>query len=440
MQQEVTLRTHSFSKAQTGHGAPFYLTLVYLMLEYGRPQEIIPGLGALHLPMIIILLLGAALVGSGRLNLSDPQAKLYSVLLVLMAVHVPFATNNYWAFHTTKDMLIMFGPYLAIIGFVDSFQKFRIMVNTWIGVHIYLAITGLMQGGKGIGGFLGDENDFALALNMAIPYGFFMALESKTTLKRIIFLVITGTFVVCNVATLSRGGFVGLVAVGLYCWIRSPRKILSMFGIVVLIFAMSHFAPEEYWEQVQSIQEERDKPDSTGNDRIYSWKAGWKMFLDNPVLGVGPGNFPWNFEKYETEGFAGRLHGGRAAHSLYFTLIPELGSVGVIIFLLMLNNNRKTKKEILKLEKSKKDTLLMQMDSNLNEKEKILLLNDKDKQLLTDLKKAHYFTLALDGSLIGYLVSGTFISVLYYPSLWLLFAFTTALKRSVSNRISEWQI
>lgn len=416
MQQEAIITTAGATVEHKAYGVPFYLTLLYLMLEYARPQQSIPGLAALHLPAVFVILLMLALVFSGRVDLSDTQTRLFIAFLVLMGAHVPFAVNNYWVFEITRGMLITFVAYLAIVTFVDSFQKFQTMINVWIVIHVYLAITGIIGGGRGIGGFLGDENDFALTLNMFIPFSFFMAMEAKEKSKRILFLIITGVFLVCVVLTDSRGGFVGLVAVGLYCWFRSPRKVVSTLAIGLLIFAIFYFAPGKYWERIQTIQDEAQGTavglnEGTGLERIYSWKAGWRMFLDNPVFGVGPGNFNWNFQTYEPpEGFGGRLHGGRAAHSLYFTLIPELGIVGVVIFLLMLKANWKDRKNLLKLGEIQKDLIF---------------------------KKAHYLTLALGGSLVGYLVSGTFISVLYYPSFWFLIAFSVALRKAVYKRLTE---
>lgn len=412
MRQEAIIRTAGAVVERRAYGLPFYLTLIYLALEYGRPQASIPVLELLHLPAVITILLAFALIGSGKLRLDNAQTKLFMALLVLMAAHVPFDVNNYWAFETTREMAITFVAYLAILTFIDSFEKFQAMITAWIAIHVYLAITGIIKGGVGIGGFLGDENDFALALNMIIPFGIFLAMEAKEKSKRILFFVITGIFVVCNVLTLSRGGFVGLVAVGLYCWIKSPRKIQSGLLVVLLILTMTLFASQRYWERIQSIQKESQEGSTgSGQERIYSWTAAWEMFLDYPVFGVGPGNFNWNFETYEPQkGFGGKLHGGRAAHSLYFTLLSELGIAGVIIYFLMLKANWKDRKELIRL--------------GINNKEPIF-------------KKAHYLTLALSGSLVGFLVSGTFISVLYYPSFWILIAFSLALRKVVNKRLTE---
>jgi O-antigen ligase len=250
-----------------------------------------------------------------------------------------------------------------------------------------------------------------------IPFSFFLGMHAKANSKRLWFLIITGIFLLCNVVGLSRGGFIGMIAVGLYCWLRSPRKILSLTAVVLLILIILQLAPEGYWDEMGTITTETDNPYSTGNDRIYSWKAAWKMFLDYPILGVGSGNFPWNFQNYEpAEGFggnereAGRGHGGRQAHSLYFTLIPEFGTVGTLLYAWMVLSSLKD----LRLIRKKLREQRQQSGGDTYFRERI-----------------RYLTLALEGSLVGFLVSGTFISVLYYPHFWIWMALVVTLKRQV---------
>jgi hypothetical protein len=47
-----------------------------------------------------------------------------------------------------------------------------------------------------------------------------------------------------------------------------------------------------------------------------------------------------------------------------------------------------------------------------------------------------YLARAMEGSLIGFIVSGIFVSVLWYPSLWVMIAFVVAL-RNISETQSD---
>ena len=84
-------------------------------------------------------------------------------------------------------MVMNFIVYLSLIHFVNDQDKYDKLLKTWLGIHVFLAIIGIVKHGRGIGGFLGDENDFCLALNMIIPFPFFLAVSTigeKTNLLR----------------------------------------------------------------------------------------------------------------------------------------------------------------------------------------------------------------------------------------------------------------
>jgi hypothetical protein len=49
------------------------------------------------------------------------------------------------------------------------------------------------------------------------------------------------------------------------------------------------------------------------------------------------------------------------------------------------------------------------------------------------MQEVGHLSLAMEASLIGYLVSGIFISVFYYPSFWILSAFVVALRKAALN-------
>lgn len=184
-----------------------------------------------------------------------------------------------------------------------------------------------------------------------------------------------------------------------------------IMGLLVVFAAL--MAPASYWKEVRSIEEEGTRK-GTGAERIYTWGIGWHMFLDNPIMGVGQGNFPWVFKKYEREvtgsdePYHGRSVAGRAAHSIYFTLLPELGLIGTMLFLGMAYTSIKDLKYILKAT----------LDMNK--------INPKGPAI-----RQYYLALALEGSLIAYLVSGVFISILYYPNFWIYLGFVVSLKKIV---------
>ena len=398
----------------------FYLVVLYLFFEFGRPQTLIPGIAALHLPALIIVLIMLSLFVSGKIYLKDKQTISLLLILTEMVVHGPLAINNYWAFWTFYLMVINFIAFMGISRLIDSDKKFNSMIDFYLLIFVFLSIMGIVNRGRGIGGFLGDENDFCMVLNMVFPFAMYRIFTSKSKSGKLYHTALAALFLVANVTTLSRGGFLGLASVVLYCVIRSKNKfaLVSVLSILVLIVLL--FAPPSYWGEVQSITSDTDNPYSTGQQRLYAWKLGWQMFLDNPILGVGQGNYPWHV--VEAENALGvqwqqRSLGGRAAHSMYFTLIPELGLVGITLYAFLFGYFIKDVKYIRNISKEYTD------------------LFSKDES------KIHFYqSLTFEASLIAYLASSVFISTLYYPSLYILCAFVLAYKNLLKARVSLHRI
>lgn len=397
---------------------PFYLLLFYIFMEYDRPQTLLPALRFLHLSGITILLLALYTIFFGKVKLKDRQTTLFMALLGLMVIHGPIAVNNYWALIIFIWMTMNFVVFLSLIHFVDSPEKYDKFIKIWLGIHLFLAIVGIIKHGRGIGGFLGDENDLCMTLNMVIPFSFFMALN-ETGSKRVIYLILTFSFLLAIISTLSRGGFIGLIAAGIYCWLKTKRKLLTALIFVVLAIFAAIMAPRQYWDEVRSIGEQ-GTTSGTGAERIYTWGIGWQMFLENPIMGVGQGNFQYVFKKYEfevtgsDEPWHGRSVAGRAAHSIYFTLLPELGIIGMILFLWM-------------VYASIKDLKYIKMVTQDH-----IIKNPKEKET-----KQYYLALALEGSLVAYLVSGAFISILYYPNFWILNGLIVSLRKNAIGNFNN---
>jgi len=375
---------------------------IYLTIEYLRPQDIYPILGIVRPALFCVIILG--IFSLSRLHsdvFKDRSIRLFIAFIALCWFGVIHAVNNFYAFqHSLIMTTYLVAAVVPMCLIIRSESRLRNLVFFWIIVHCYLAIYGLLHSGRGPGGFLGDENDLALALNAALPYAFFVRKDPHfSRFKRLAFLVIAVVITAGVVVTNSRGGFVGLiVTTGALVWFSKERV---RNGLLIILFAVCFFfaIPEDYRAEIRSIG---DTEDETRQGRLYQWGVAWDMFVDNPIVGVGTGNYPWRVIEYELQSDdyvpgQRRLHGGRAAHSLYFTLIPEHGAIGTAIFFLILwEIVKKLKKG---LSRGKQGA-------------------DGRHETLVEL-----FARATLVSLVGYLATGIFISILYYPVFWFLIGF-----------------
>jgi probable O-glycosylation ligase (exosortase A-associated) len=387
---------------------PFSLYVIeaYLCFEYIRPQDIIPGLSLFRLPLILTIILALVVLPRIQEKLADRKVIVFGALLLFMFFHVPVAVNNFWALSILKDMLTLFVVYMAITQVVTTWSRLSHLLTVWLAIHFALALYGLTHGGTGPSAFTADENDLALVLVMAIPMPFFLLFAPKPPVKKPMLLGLLTLYLALVFATRSRGGFLGLLAIALYSLRKTPRKILSVVALAVCVLLASLAAPAEYWDRISTIWgEATGEIDGSGTDRWWTWGVAIEMFLSNPLFGIGQGNFPWTIGEYEGQGFRERSFKGRVAHSVYFTLLPELGVLGVLMFLYMLR--------------------LLLRDFRL--------IRDRASGLSAEpyAEKANLTNVAyaLQASLIGFLVAGAFISALYYPPFWLLLAFSTSVQR-----------
>ena len=399
----------------------FYLVLAYLLFEFGRPQELIPGIRVIPFGTGLSVLILLKVLMSGKLDFSRLQTKLWFPLFAIMAIHVPLAVNNYWALMTFKDMFLLYCVYLGIVTFVDSLEKMMMLIKIWLGTHVFLAVMGVAKGGVGIGAWMGDENDFCMVMNMVVPFGYFLLFATTGTVQKMKHLGFLGTFILAAMASLSRGGFMGLAAVGAYCWYRSPKKLNALIVVVVAVLFMVLLAPEKYWDEIaSSTSEETMGEEGTGGARLYTWGIGMDMFFANPIIGIGQSNFPWTFDKYEAgQQFHERSFGGRQAHSAWVTLISELGLAGIVIIGAML------------LQCYKDLKLVRTRFAPVKSRQK----HGQTVQAGEDMRA--YLARAMEGSLIGFIVSGVFISILWYPSLWIMLAFVVALRNISETQSGE---
>jgi hypothetical protein len=398
----------------------FYLVLTYLVFEFARPQELIPGLKLVPIGAGLSVLIFLSVLISGKVDFSRLQTKLWLPLLAVMAFHVPIAVNNYWALMTFKNMLLLYCVYLGILTFVDSLEKMTMVIKMWLGIHVFLALMGIARGGKGIGSWMGDENDFCMVMNMAVPFGYFLVFSATGVKQKMKYLGCLGSFILAAMASLSRGGFFGLAAAGIYCWYRSPKKLNALIVVAVAVLFMLILAPEKYWSEISSSTSDQTMTTGTGAARLYTWGIGMDMFYSNPIIGIGQGNFPWTFASYEQgQTFNDRSFGGRAAHSAWVTLISELGLAGIVIIGAMLfqcyMDLKLVRKRFAPAQSRQKHGQVVQAGEDMRA----------------------YFARAMEGSLIGFIVSGIFISILWYPSLWIMMALIVALRNISETQTGE---
>jgi O-antigen ligase len=392
------------------------LALFYVLIEYGRPQYYVTPLAYLHFG-IIAFVLGLLYLVFAKHRPIPPVGWVMILFIGWLAKSIPIATNWPAALHQTESMItILVGGSLVLMTGIDTVERLRKVLWLYAVLGCVLAVDGILNQGRGKGGFFTDENDLGMILATAMPIAYFYGATATTTRRR--FLGYTG-FVLCLIgllASFSRGAFLGLVAVVGYIVVRSRYRVAAATTLLLAALLALPFVPPGYYREMQSIETSTQRGD-TGETRLYMWGVAWKVFLHNPILGAGPNNYSRLAPLYEDpDRVAHGLHlWGFACHSTYFTILAESGIPGTVLWVTMVGltfgNLRRT------ANAAKKRMTGIGADPGAAERARVL------------------FGMArgLEGALIGFLVTGAFLTVVYYPNLWSLVALSAAARAAAET-------
>jgi len=209
-----------------------------------------------------------------------------------------------------------------LTGMVSDYRRLKIFFIIIAFSAGFWAIKGgikiLLIGPHQVYGKSYDNNLFALISVMALPLVFYGTALVRQTKWRPVFLGCAGLICLGIIGSRSRAGFVAFAAVlCLMAW-GSRYRFRALIGVgVVALTAVAVLGPEII-ERIDSIAGYRD--DKSAYSRFYTWRVARVLFEQNPMIGVGFGNF----EIAKDAVFGGR----KAAHSIYLSNLAELGILG----------------------------------------------------------------------------------------------------------------
>ena len=391
----------------------FFLLLVYLFFEFGRPSN------PLGIPMLIsILSLGGWLVR--RDKRWSPQMFSFLAFLAVMGISSPMAVNTYASFWATYGMaVVLLCICVPMPSLVTSVHRIKVWSYTFVAVALYVGGWAAFHNGYGPSAAGGgqDENYVAAMMGMAIPFAYFSIFAETRRVPKVLLtlsiLVLCGAVVAAENA--SRGGFIGLCVVFLYCLARSQRKWIGLSLITVVAVVVFGTAGPQYWDEIATI---KDVHEGTADMRLEVWTIGLRMFAANPVLGVGPGNFRWVVGEYQSpeqrEKYGRDLGGSIIAHSLFVELLAELGLAGVAVVIALLWRTFADLRKVMRRGTVEPGTLARG----------------------SDLIQLRAYADAVAASLLGCLVNGAFLSLLYFSYMWLMIALGSAIMNVSRSQIA----
>jgi probable O-glycosylation ligase (exosortase A-associated) len=239
-----------------------------------------------------------------------------------------------WAFKT-----IMFSAFVPLV--IRSRTQIEAFAQTYVlslaanfvpfGLKVMISgggygqNLGLESGNSNLaeGGFLSTV--CLMAIPLALHLGRHTQFFPKSRWVMLGYVALAGLALVTALGTFERSALVGLVALGVYMFLRSRHKLmfaacLALIGLGVL------YATSSAWNnRIDTVVHPMEEDSAL--TRILIWKWTFKYAMAHPF---GGGFMSFLIDRIEYPN--GVIGFSRAFHSIYFEVLGEQGWVGLVLF------------------------------------------------------------------------------------------------------------
>ncbi len=291
-------------------------------------------------------------------------------LFILTFFHL-FTANNKDAVYSQMDQFTAILVFPLMLTMLSSGKDYSRQINTILNISVAGTVisTLLLFLLAGIRFFkTGDNTEFYYInlgdgihpsyMSIFVVFAIAILLDGRTYMKVfrytgpiavIIFIGITW-LLIFNTLLSSKAGIIIQTVILLLYTLRAFYRKLYYKGITLLLltfvsiliipilfsFTANRFIylSDSLTELTSENQTDESKYTST-NSRLLGWQAAVDLILDNPYIGVGPGNVQDDLkESYEKHGLE---YGYRNPHNQYIQTWLELGLPGLIILILLIS-------------------------------------------------------------------------------------------------------
>lgn len=383
----------------------FWMICCYLAFEFIRPQAIFPAIDILPWAQLFIMLsfAGAILDPSVKWTSATPNIWITLFLLCIIistyTAYYPEVSKKYFI-----DFFNWYVIYFLIIHIINTKERFYIFLmvflvasakiavgtaKTWAARGFSFTSWGLM----GPRGYFQNSGELAILMLVLFPLAFFLYIALKGKIKKWESYALL-LFWICPILTIlgasSRGAQIALALQLAIMFRKGLFKIKSLVGVAILCIGLFYLLPEEQKQRFEATGSDR-----TSQQRLLYWENGWEMMKEHPILGVGYFNFIPYYEHYYPQD---KLYEhAELPHNIFIQVGTDVGFVGLFFFLMIILYCLTTTRKI---------------------------AINKDVDPIWRAVAA-----GLGYGVLGYAIAGQFVTVAYYPFLWISLSFIVCLHK-----------
>lgn len=279
-----------------------------------------------------------AIVNSGRLRMP-------SMPLLLMGAFVAWGSLTYWWTVNTESTTTLIDTWLQCLGMVWLIWELAPERERQLALARAYVMGTLVSSGDTIVSYWSgssrlweryaatgfDPNDLGLLLALSLPISFYLATIQRGSSVVWIYRLQQIAAIVAIGLTSSRAALICTVVALSYLPFASLKMTLRqkcaffLMGVVAISSAVA-FLPQTSWKRLEGTSTELGE--GTLGERRLIWSAGFEVFREHPILGIGAGGFPTSTGRF--------LPRGEVAHNTFLSVLVEEGLVGLVILLLLL--------------------------------------------------------------------------------------------------------
>jgi O-antigen ligase len=344
-----------------------YILAAFIYLNLSDILEVrfgIPSINKVMVGLVFISMLANRLILQRKrfvLRSSETPIFIYCFILmfsVLIAGDKSVALNR--AVDSVKDLLILLifvqlcekeqtwerVQWIIILSaaLVGSLSSFQVLTHQYDNDFFGLAnapvhqIVGTFDSVR-VTGPISDPNFYAQILLMALPLALYRGLVEQQRSRRLLAIGATIPILLTILFTYSRGGFLALMAVAVVLIFQlkiNPYKVIV--GAVLVVVIVVPLLPPSYLDRLKTLtglfpDNADSQTEVSLRGRTSELTIAARMFANNPLFGVGYANFSVNYADYNLELGVDTRAGAREAHDLYLEILAETGIIGFAAFL-----------------------------------------------------------------------------------------------------------
>lgn len=337
---------------------PFIGLLLFTAILFGRPADIYRPLAVIPSAQIVALAAiaayGASLLLGRALVVITTEIKLVAGMTLCFLFSIPFAFWRRQAFDTfEQDWLKTLIIFYLLTQTVFTLDRLKKLLWAIILCMFIISIFGLtttrgaqvsddQRFGGGTRGFFSGTY-MGLAVGVVLPYIAALLVRSKSVFKSLFLISSFGLVMLMVVKTASRGSMLSIVISLALVWALVLRQSMKarlmgvLFAVAILMAVL--IAPGVFWDRLRTLWDEQSYATSTVSasaeastlQRTALLKRSISVSLQNPLFGVGLGNFP-----IVSGTMTRNAQSWKGTHNTYTQISSEAGIPALLLFLALL--------------------------------------------------------------------------------------------------------